>query len=224
MRPSAKVVGFVCLVAGLTVGVLVGSLVAQRRGQGHEEGAKPAEGGKPVEKEDPEVKSAFLAPACSLLGEFARGADGFSPAGPAKCSAGSEPLFGNQMTRWYSVQSRRLALDPKSQELTVTHIRELDKKLTALAREKGVVLVEAGDGHAGRQLDGGPQTVGPVTRNQLWIHDAREGFRYQYFTGKAHGVVQVQLDYLGKRGKGDEEAAVYYYEARVEEWSHARGR
>jgi hypothetical protein len=74
-----------------------------------------------------------------------------------------------------------------------------------------------------RQLDGEPQTVGPLTGKKISISDAREGFRYQYSTGKAHGVVQVQMDYLGKRGKGDEEVAVYYYEARVEEWSHARG-
>jgi hypothetical protein len=56
----------------------------------------------------------------------------------------------------------------------------------------------------------------------MFIMEAREGFRYHYATGKAHGVVQVQMDYLGKRGKGDEEVALYYYEVRVEEWSPAR--
>jgi hypothetical protein len=217
MRPSAKVVGVVCLVTGLTVGVLVGFLVAHRRGQGHEEG------GKPAEKEDPEI-STFFNPASSLLAEFAGGADGLAPGGGGgKSSAGHDSLFDHQLTRWYFVLSCKLTLDPKSQQTTGKHLRELDEKLIALAREKGVVVQERGDGHAGRQLDGGPQTVGPLTGRNIWISDAREGFRYQYSTGKAHGVFQVQLDYLGKRGKGDEEVAVYYYEARVEEWSYARG-
>src|SRR5262245_52620824 len=105
MRPSAKAVGVVCLVAGLTVGVLVGFLVAHRRGQGHEEGGKPAErkeGGKPAEEADPEV-STFFNPASSLLADFARGADGLAVGGPAKNSAGHDSLFDHQLTRWYFV-------------------------------------------------------------------------------------------------------------------------
>jgi hypothetical protein len=231
MRPSAKIVGFVCLVVGLTAGVLAGFLVGHRRGQGHEEGGKPAEnkpaenkpaeGGKPVEKENPEV-SAFFNPASSLLLEFARGADGLSFVGGAKHTAGHDSLFDHRMSREYFVQSCKPTLDPKLQKAVSVHIRELDQKLIALAREKGVVVQERGDGHDVRQLDGGPQTLGPLAGKHLMIQDAREGFRYRYSTGRAHGVIQVQMDYLGKRGKGDDEVAVYYYEARVEEWSHAR--
>jgi hypothetical protein len=227
MRPSAKVVGLVCLVTGLAVGVLVGSRVAQRRGHGHQEEGQPAEqghqeGGKPAEREDPEV-STWFDPASSLLAAFARGADGLSPGGGrGKSSAGHEPLFDRRLTRWYFVLSGELTLDPKFQKSMRAHIRELEQQLTGLAREKGVVVQESGDGHAVRQLDGGPQWVGPRPGPHNVINDAREGFRYQYSTGNAHGVVQVQADYLGKRGKGDEEVAVYYYEARVEEWAHAR--
>src|SRR5262249_49770838 len=154
---------------------------------------------------------------------FARGADGLAVGGPAKNSAGHDSLFDHQLTRWYFVLSRKLTLDPKFEKWMGKHLQELDQKLIALAREKGVVVQARGDGHEVRQLDGEPQTVGPLTGKKISISDAREGFRYQYSTGKAHGVVQVQMDYLGKRGKGDEEVAVYYYEARVEEWSHARG-
>ena len=129
------------------------------------------------------------------------------------------------MHRWYVVQSRKLTLDPKAEQLRINPIGELDEKLTALARQKGVAVVSAGDGHAARHLDvldGGGQTVGPLTGKNIFIMEAREGFRYHYATGKAHGIVQVQMDFLGKRGKGDEEVALYYYEARVEEWSPAR--
>src|SRR5262249_25412842 len=118
--------------------------------------------------------------------------------------------------------SRKLTLDPKVEQLRINPIRELHEKLTALARQKGVVVESAGDGHAARhldELDGGGQTVGPLTGKHIFIMEAREGFRYHYATGKADGVVQVQMDYLGKRGKDDEEVALYYYEVRVEEWS-----
>ena len=218
MRPSAKVVGFVCLVTGLAVGVFIGLLIAHRGGQGHEQG------GKPADEADPEA-SAFFNPACELFGEFARGADGLSPVGPAHTTAGHEWLFDHQMARWYFVLSRKLTLDPKVEQLRINPIRELHEKLTALARQKGVVVESEGDGHAARhldELDGGGQTVGPLTGKHIFILEAREGFRYHYATGKAHGVVQVQMDYLGKRGKGDEEVALYYYEVRVEEWSPAR--
>ena len=218
MRPSAKVVGVVCLIAGLIVGVLVGFLAAQRRGQGHQEG------GKPAEKEHPE-QSAFFNSASELLAEFERGGGGLEAVGPGKLSAGHDWLFDNQMDRWYCVMSRKLTLDPKVEQLRVNPVGELNEKLTALARQKGVVVESAGDGHAARhldELDPVGQTVGPLTGKNIFIMEAREGFRYQYATGKAHGIVQVQMDYLGKRGKGDEEVALYCYEARVEEWSPAR--
>jgi len=216
MRPNAKVVGFVCLVTGLAVGALGGSLVAHRWGQGHREG------GKPAEEAEPEI-STFFKPASELLAEFARGADGLSFAGGAKQTAGQDWLFGRRRACWYFVLSCKLTLDPKVEQPRISPIRGLDEKLTALAREKGAVLQEAGHGHAARHLDGGSQRVGPLTGKHILILEAREGFRYQYSTGKAHGVVQAQMDYLGKQGKGDEEVAAYHYEARVEEWSHARG-
>src|SRR5260370_34748781 len=126
MRPRAKVVGFVCLLTGLTVGALVSSLVAHRSGQGHEQG------GKPAKEQDPEV-STFFNSASSLLTEFARGADGLAAGGGGgKNSAGHDRLFDHQMTRWYFVLSCKLTLDPKFQKAMVTHLRELDEKLIAL--------------------------------------------------------------------------------------------
>jgi hypothetical protein len=218
MRPSAKVAGFACLVAGLAVGVFIGLLIAHRGGQRHEQG------GKPADEADPEV-SAFFKPTSDLLGEFTRGGGGLSPVGPAHCAAGSELLFDHQMERWYCVCSHQMTLDPKAEQLRINPVGELKEKLTALARQKGVVVKSAGDDHAGRhlsELEGGVQTVGPLTGKNIFIMEAREGFRYHYATGKSHGIVQVQMDYLGKRGKGDEEVALYYYEARVEEWFPAR--
>jgi hypothetical protein len=238
MKPSAKAAGSVCLAAGLAVGALIGSLVSHRVGRGRVEEGKRAEnaaeaqgggrdhvrgreeGDKPAERAGPEA-STFIDPPYSLLAEFARGSDGLSALGPAKSVSGKDALFDPTMTRYYLVLSRKLTLHPKFKEPISTHIRELDRKLIALAREKGVVLKAAGDGHDVRQLDGGPQTVGPADGKHIFVSDAREGFRYQYSAGQAHGVVQVQLDYQGKQGKGDEEVAVYYYEARVEEWSPA---
>jgi hypothetical protein len=145
MRPSAKVAGFVCLVTGLAVGVFIGLLIAHRGGQGHEQGGKPADeqGGKPADEADPEA-SAFFNPACDLFGKFARGADGLSPVGPAHNTAGHKWLFDRQMARWYFVLSCKLTFDPKVEQPRINPIGELDEKLTALARQKGVVVESAG--------------------------------------------------------------------------------
>ena len=133
MRPSAKVVGVVCLIAGLIVGVLVGFLAAQRRGQGHEEGDKPAE------KEDPE-QSTFFNSASELLAEFERGGGGLAAVGPGKQSAGQDWLFDNQMTRWYCVMSHKLTLDPKVEDLRINPIRDLNEKLNALGLQWAPLL------------------------------------------------------------------------------------